>query len=151
MNDKPRRPPNLTEKVEVLTAQAFCACSRCRAWFDALLKQYGCPERLVAGAVEYHHIDERAAGGADHPHNYFAVTAECHMIETNKAGGSKAKVAKARRLKRAREALALAELPREEREAHKRIFADANRPMLPVRRKRKIQSRGFDKGKRKFR
>lgn len=113
----PRRPPNLSEKVEVLTAQAFCGCRDCRVAMAKMIRVYGniwgeqaIPQRLVAGAVEYHHADERAAGGADHPDNYLALTKECHARETNKPGGSKAKVARSKRLELARAALNFAAL-----------------------------------------
>lgn len=109
MTDKPRRPPNLTEKVAVLTRQALCGC--------------GCGQRLQGRMIEYHHMHERALGGPDHPDNYAAVVADdngernCHAILTNgtkatKANSSKSKIAKANRLEAARLALAGAEKPK---------------------------------------
>jgi hypothetical protein len=102
---KPRRPPNLTEKVATLTRQAICAC--------------GCGRSLKGRKVEYHHMHERALGGADHADNYGAVIADdqdgraenCHHKLTNgtkatTAGSSQHKVAKADRLEKARLALA---------------------------------------------
>lgn len=104
-----RRPPNLTEKVAVLTRQALCGC--------------GCGQRLQGRKIEYHHMHERGLGGPDHPDNYAAVVADdngernCHDVLTNgtkatAANGSKSKIAKARRLEAARLALAGAEKPK---------------------------------------
>lgn len=111
MTDK-RRPPNLSEQVAVLETQAFCSCRRCRVAMARLLRMAhpnARPRRLIGKAIEYHHAEERALDGADHPDNYLALTKECHAIETNGPKGSRSKITKARKLERAREALRTAE------------------------------------------
>lgn len=109
MTEKPRRPPNLTEKVAILTRQALCGC--------------GCGQKLAGRRIEYHHMHERALGGADAVDNWTALVADdkgernCHGIVTNgtkatTAGSSKHKIAKADRLEKARLAMAGSEAPK---------------------------------------
>ena len=107
-----RRKPNLTAKLAVLTAQAFCGCQQCRVKMAAMIRRTvdvrsvsAIPLKLDC-AAQFHHLDERANSGDDSAHNLVAVTPECHRIETYKPGGSVARVVKERKRRKREDVIA---------------------------------------------